>query len=258
MAVLAAYGWFDASIRDELDSLEAAAAPQGTLITEEAIAELPEPAQRYLRNAGIVGKPIPRLVRVTQKGRIRGSADAQWMTFEARETYSVGPPAFLWRAWFPTERTPIVLGRDLYFEARDGILMKMLAMFPVADEHGEQLQAAGLMRYLNEMSWFPAAFLGDNVEILARDTDSFSVRLTDRGIVASAIMFIDEQGRMTNFRAERFNTATRTIQTWETPITDYADYSGYQLPRSGSAIWRAPEGDLTYIELDVTSVSYDN
>src|SRR5690606_22534686 len=120
------------------------------------------PAQRYLSNTRVVGAPIPRLVHLAQKGRIRSSADADWMAFEAEETYSIDPPAFVWRAFFPTQRTPFVLGRDLYLEGRGGILMKMLALLPVANEYGEELRAAGLMRYLNEMSWFPAAFLGDN------------------------------------------------------------------------------------------------
>ena len=69
-------------------------------------------------------------------------------------------------------------------------------------------------------------------------------------------MFVDAEGRMVNFEAQRFNTASRSIQTWETPITDYATYSGYNLPKTGSAVWRSPQGDLTYIELDVTSVTY--
>ena len=51
---------------------------------------------------------------------------------------------------------------------------------------------------------------------------------------------------------------TRAMQVWETPITDYASYSGHRLPRSGSAVWRSPQGDLTYIELDVTSVSSED
>jgi hypothetical protein len=180
------------------------------------------------------------------------------MMFEANETYSINPPAFLWRAYFPTEKAPFVLGRDIYLNGRGGILMKMLALLPVADERGDELRAAGLMRYLNEMSWFPGAFLGDNVEISARDQDSFSLRLSDRGLVAEAIMFVDDEGRLTNFQAQRFNTATRSMQTWETPIATYGDYAGFQLPKSGSAVWRSQQGDLTYIELDVTSVRYED
>jgi hypothetical protein len=259
VGVVGAYWTFGASIRGELNALEAAAEPPTPVtVTAEMIARLPEPAQRYFHKAGVVGTPIPRLVRLTQKGRIRSSAEADWMTFEAEETYSVNPPAFLWRAYFPTQRTPFVLGRDLYLNGRGGISMKMMALLPVANEQGDELRAAGMMRYLNEMIWFPAAFLGDNVEIIERDAQSFTVRLSDRGLVAEAIMFVDDAGEVTNFQARRFNTATRSEEVWETPITGHADYSGYHLPKSGSAVWRLPQGDLTYIELDVTSVRYEN
>lgn len=246
-------------MRGEQQALAAAARrPAPAVVTQEMIARLPEPAQRYLRRAGVLGAPLPRLVHLTQKGRIRSGADAGWMTFEANETYSIDPPAFVWKAFFPTERTPFVLGRDLYLDGRAEILMKMLALAPIADEHGEELRTAGLLRYLNEMCWFPAAFLGDNVEITGRNNDSFGVRLSDRGLAVDGVMFVDEQGRLMNFRAKRFNTSTRSVQTWETPIADDADYSGYRLPRSGSAVWRAPEGDLTYVELEVTAVRYEN
>ena len=256
-AIAFAYWSFGTSIRAELSALEGAAeTPSSDIITEQTLAHLPEPARRYLRHAGVVGTKTPRLVHLTQQGRIRSSAEAQWMTFEAVETYSTSPPAFLWRAYFPTQATPFVLGRDVYLEGKGGILMKMAALLPVADEQGSELDAAGLMRYLNEMSWFPAAFLGANVEITGRDENSFAVRIADRGLVAEAVMFVDSEGRMTNFKAQRFNTGSRSIQTWETPITDYDDYSGFKLPKSGSAVWRSTEGDITYIELDVTGVTY--
>jgi hypothetical protein len=259
VAVVVAFYWsFTAAMNGEVARLVTEARPSGRVVTEEMLGGLPSAAQRYLRYAGVVGEPVPRLVRLTQTGRIRSGADVQWMTFEAEETYSIAPPAFVWRASFPTRATPVVLGRDIYLDGNGSILMKILGMLPLADEHGNELKAAGLMRYLNEMMWFPAAFLGDNVEIIARDEGSFTVRLTDRGLVAEATLFIDDTGRLTNFQAERYNTTTSSMQRWETPISDYAEFSGYKLPKSGAAVWRSREDDLTYIELDVTSVSYED
>jgi hypothetical protein len=75
--------------------------------------------------------------------------------------------------------------------------------------------------------------------------------------VAEAVMFVDDLGRMTNFKAQRFNTSTRSIQPWHTPIFDYGDYRGFQLPRTGAAVWESPDGDLTYIEVEVTDVRHE-
>jgi hypothetical protein len=149
------------------------------------------------------------------------------------------------------------MGRDEYLGGRGSIVMKMLALFPVADEQGEELGGAGLMRYLNEMMWFPAAYFGANVTIAARDDSSFDVSIVDKGMTATATLFVNDVGEVTNFRARRFNTGSRSLELWETPITAYGSYDGRLLPRAGSAVWKLPAGDLAYIELEVTSVTYE-
>ncbi len=258
LAIAAAYLIWSGAIRADIDRLRGAAEPPaGPVVTAERIAALPPPAQRYFTRAGVVGKPIPRLVRLTQKGRIRSSAAAGWMTLEAEEVYSTNPPAFVWRAGMPGLSLPVVLGRDEYLEGEGSIAMKMLSLLPVADERGEDLRAAGLMRYLNEMMWFPAAYLGDNVTLFPVDGNAFGVRIEDRGLSAEATIFIDELGRVTNFRATRFNTGTRSMETWETPISAWGEMAGLELPTIGAADWKLSGGDFRYIELEITLVSFE-
>ncbi len=256
IVVIVAVVVFDTAIRGEVARLRGEAMPGETPVSAEQLAALPPPAQRYFARAGIVaGSPIPRLVTVRQKGRIRSSTASGWMAFEAEETYSTNPPAFVWRAWFPNRALPIVLGRDFYLDGRGGILMKMLGLVAVADEHGDELRAAGLMRYLNEMAWFPAAYLGDNVAITPVDDDSFKVAITDKGITAEGVLIVDTDGRLLNFRARRFNTGSRSMETWETPLAGEATLGGLLLPSGGAAVWKLFSGDLDYIELDITALA---
>lgn len=179
------------------------------------------------------------------------------MTLEAEEVYSTNPPSFVWRAAMPGLRLPLVLGRDLYLGGEGSIAMKLLGLIPVAEERGEALRAAGLMRYLNEMMWFPAAYLGDNVSLFEVDDGSFGVRLADGGLTAEAVLFIDPEGRITNFRATRYNTGARSMETWETPILGWGTMAGLELPTIGAADWKLAGGDLRYIELTITSVTYE-
>lgn len=246
-----------AAIDAELAAMLANARPAGVIVTEDMVARLPEPVQRYLRYSNVIGTPIPSTVRLTQAGRIRGAPDANWMALEAEETYTTNPPAFVWRAWFPRRQLPFVLGRDEYAGARGSILMKMAGTFAVANEHGAELGPAGLMRYLNEMMWFPAAFLGTNVTMTQVDSHSFNVTIADSGVTASATLFIDAEGRLTNFRATRYNTGSRSMETWETPIRDYGDYNGMRLPSRGEGVWKLPSGDFSYIDLEILTVAYD-
>ncbi len=113
------------------------------------------------------------------------------------------------------------------------------------------------VRYLNEMTWFPAAFLGENVTIEPVDESCFRVTIADRGMTATALMFVDEDGRLTNFRAQRFHTGRRTMETWETPMAKHGAFEGVNLPTAGAAVWKLKNGDFPYIELEVIDVKYD-
>jgi hypothetical protein len=247
-----------AAIDEDIARLKAGVANEGRIVTADVVAGLPAPVQRYLAWSGVIGKPIPAIVRLTQTGRIRGSADAAWMTLEAEETYSTNPPAFVWKAFLPSRSLPVALGRDEYLDGEGSIFIKMLSVFPVADESGETLREAALTRYLNEMMWFPAALAGDNLAWTDIDDASAKVSLRDRGVDASAIVFFDDEGRIVNFRALRFNTETRRMETWETPITAYGSFAGLNLPAKGSAVWKRSTGDFTYVELEITGVEYDS
>lgn len=248
--------WNDA-IAADIRRLTASAARDVVVVTEDMLAPLPPPVRRYLAYSGVVGKPVPATVRLTQRGRIRSDPAASWMNLEATEHYSTRPPAFVWKASFPTRNLPIVLGRDAYLDGEGSILMKMLSLFPVADEHGAPLREAALMRYLNEMMWFPAAFLGGNVTWRAIDDSSAEVTLSDRGMTATATMVFDTEGRLVTFTARRFDTGTRSMETWETPISAYGEFSGLRLPSRGAAVWKRAGGDFTYIELEIVDVAYD-
>lgn len=261
LVIAAALGWvdwsywhFSADMAGDVARLAAAARPPGATVTEQMLSPLPEPAQRYLRASRIVGKPIPTTVTLFQKGRIRNSPTADWMALDAEETYSLLPPAFVWRAWLPSRGLPMAIGRDQYAGGKGSILIKMAGILPVADEHDEALGPAGLMRFLNEMMWFPSAFLLPQVSIAAVDDDRFQVTLRDGDLEASAVLTIDTAGRLIDFTAQRYDTSTRRMLAWRTPISAWADFHGLLLPQRGSAVWERPEGAFSYIELDIMDV----
>jgi hypothetical protein len=248
--------WNEA-IEADIRRLSAGAVRDVVMASEAMLAPLPAPVRRYLTYSGVIGKPIPNTVRLTQRGRIRSAADASWMNLEATEYYSTEPPSFVWKASFPTRNLPIVLGRDEYLDGTGSILMKVLSLYTVADESDGAMNEAALMRYLNEMMWFPAAFLGKNVAWTSIDDTSATVTIRDRDMSATATMFFDAEGRLVNFRAARFNTTTRTMETWETPMAAYGEFAGLHLPSKGSAVWKLAVGDFTYIELEIVEVVYD-
>ena len=249
---------FSRAINDEVKTLAQSAKPSLQFVTEARLAELPAPVARHLRQAGVVGNAIPTRVALTQKGRIRSSADSSWMEFEAVEHFSTNPPGFVWKAYLPSKALPIVFGRDHYLGGDGAITMKMLGTFVVAEAGGgAEMNHASLMRYLNETMWFPAALAGSALVWTPVDELSADVSLTDRGITVSARLIFDAEGRLVNFVAERFNSATNAMNTWETPMSDYATFNRMTIPSKGMALYRTGETDFPYVEAEITGVTLD-
>src|SRR4030042_1105660 len=190
-----AYWNFNSQIgRETRRLLSGAKSGAGITITQEMLKGLPEPVQRYLAYSGIVGKQIPHTIRLKQVGRIRQDAKSAWMKLEAVEYYSTTPPGFIWKVYMPNRRIPITLGRDAYLAGQGSMLIKMLSLFSMVNAAGSAVDQGAMMRYLNEMAWFPAAFLGENISWKAIDDGSAEVTLTDRGKRVSAILHFHPGG----------------------------------------------------------------
>ena len=85
-----------ASLRAAYDrDVERALATSGVadLVTDRDLAYLPEPVQRYLRAAGVVGHPRVHNFRVRMRGRIRNGPEARWIPLVAEQYNFVDEPA---------------------------------------------------------------------------------------------------------------------------------------------------------------------
>lgn len=139
------------------------------------------------------------------------------------------------------------------------MLIKLPPFIKIADEEGENIDQGTLVRYMNEIMWFPTAYLSDYISWEAIDSTSARATLTDRGRTVSAVLHFDENGKLVNFVAERYYTGgeKETFETWSTPIIEYGKKEGLRIPTKGKGVWNLNSGDFTYIELEVTELEYD-
>ena len=238
-AELAGHRAFARLVRRDVQALRARAAPgRAGVVTEEMLADLPDPVRRYLRYTGVVGKPFPGTIRLRQKGRMRPGPGQPWLPLDAEEHYSVQPPGFVWAGTARLGPLPVARARDMYADGAGRMLVKVASLWPVVDASGEQMDQAEMMRYLSEMIWFPAAFLADNISFEPVDDSSARVTLTDHGRTVTATMVFDQQGRLTGFVARRYRTAGR-----QQP--GYVVHPGHRLRRVRRAPAARPrQGDL--------------
>lgn len=228
------------------------------IVTEAMLRDVPPPIRRYLAHAGVVGRPIPHTVQVRQAGRFRTAATQPWLAITADEVYTVDRPGFLWDATFYLAGVPFMRIRDQYSDGEGNIRMTVGSLLPALDKRSAGLNQGALVRYFNEMAtWFPAALLKDNVTYRAIDDGSAEVLFTDHDQTVSATLYVDAEGRLTNFVADRYQDAVDRNEQWATPLTEYGWRAGLRLPVRGKGVWLMPEGDFEYIDLEATTIEYD-
>jgi hypothetical protein len=229
------------------------------VVTADRLQGLPEPVQRYLTLTGVVGKAWINTARVKYAGRFRLGADKPWMPLSATQYYRTNPPGFVWNARFKIAGLPLVSGQDTYKAGHGHMFGKVAGLFTIFDARGEEMDQGTMLRYLNEMTWFPTAFLGHNITWQAVDDNCAQVTFTDCGKSVSAQMFFDDVGRLTDFTTMRYreHKGTFSLDAWSTPMTEYAVLAGLNLPIHGQAVWQLPDGDLPYADLKLTAVAYN-
>jgi hypothetical protein len=230
------------------------------LVTEDMLAGLPEPAQRYLRYAGVVGKPLVDTVRVRQRCRMRPAPNGMSFGLVAEQWYSVEPPGFIWDATVPVGCVPVIRGRDGYLDRHGLMTIKAGSLIPFVNASGPEMDQASLLRHLSEMPWFPSAFLRDRISWEAIDDSTVRVSITDGDLTATGTLEIDAEGRLVAFRSERHAMVGKAfeLRPWSAPTYAYGEFEGLRLPTSGAAVWTLPDGtELPYIEVELTDVAYD-
>jgi hypothetical protein len=231
------------------------------VVSEEDIRHLPNPVQRYCRYTGIIGKQRVAFVRLKQTGTMRPKPDGKWFPLKAEEYYTIDNPGFAWQGRMAVAPLISATAQDMYLNGEGNMHVKLMSAINIVNAKGKEMDEASLMRYFNEMQWFPSSLVSDNVKWEAIDANSARSTLADRGMTVSAIFCFDKEGKITNFIAERARSTDggKVVRTkWSTPISEYKTYAnGLRLPSKGEAIWHLDSGKYSYIKLEVTEVEYD-
>ncbi len=229
-------------------------------ITEEDLAHLPEIVQQYLKYSRVIGKKIPQSVRLKQTGFFRTDPKQKWMPLVAEEYYITAPESFLWFGQVKPLPFLKIIARDSLINGKGNVLVKIPPFITIGNLKGKEADEASLLRYLNEMMWFPAAYLSDNITWKSIDDLVARATLKAWNMSVSANFHFDEEGKIVNFTAKRHrdNNGTLVLSDWETPIYEYAEFEGFMLPSKGNGLWKLTSGDFSYIKLEIVDIEYDN
>ena len=181
------------------------------------------------------------------------------MPVTAEECYTTDPPTLTWHARFKLFGLPLLRAKDRYENGQGHMYGKLAGLITVFDVHGQEINQATMVRYLNEIMWFPTAFLANYISWEAVDDSSARVTFSDGGKSVSARMFFDGDGRLVNFTTRRYREmgGDFSYDLWSTPIMEYGQFAGYNLPVRGRAIWNLETGDMSYADLEIVKVTYN-
>ena len=257
-------GWADARFQSETDQkiqelFNRAQSTKSKIVTFEDLATLPLPVKRWLIEAGVVGKTIPRTVRLRQRGMMRISPDQEEVEATAQQYFLLEKPEFIWRVRLWVKGILPISGRDTYREGRGRMTIKLASLITVVDATDDKIHQGALLRYLGESIWMPAAMLNKTVRWEPINDKSAKATMTHGGTSGSAIFTFDDKDRFIRLTAERFygGGPDAKLEQWDIEATDWDTMGGYLVPVRGEVRWKLPDGDFTFYRWEITEIDYD-
>lgn len=238
-----------------------APAPPAEVLCEADVAHLPPPVQRYLRIAGVVGRPRVWNYRVRAHGRIRSGPDARWIPLSFDQISVVDPAARFFYMSGSMVGVP-VQGYHRYAGATATMHVKAAALVPVANAAGHEMTQSETVTIFNDMCVLAPATLIDPRIVWEESHEHWvGAAFSNAGHTIRARLVFDDAGRLVDFHSDdRYQMASgtpaRTLH-WSTPLAAYRNFGPVQLASRGAALWHEPGGAYAYIELAIDDVDYN-
>jgi hypothetical protein len=209
------------------------------VFTQELIADLPEPVQRYFTHAIAPGTPLADYVEIKMSGNFRLQPDAQWLPMEGEEIIS-SLPGFVWRVKIGRGLTKFT-GAD--YSHPDTSRMKFFwwGLIPLIDAKNENIALSARGRLAGESIWLPSALLPDNGvtwQAIAPDTIRANIKAPQPLVLT---LIIDADGRLLKMSLPRWSDRTKD-GSWQyipfgSEFKAEQTFDGYTIPSTIHAGW---------------------
>ena len=218
-------------IRRRLPLAEASGARAAGIFSADRVADLPEPARRYLRHAIAPGTPLARIVRLEMDGSMlpRPGGPRAGLTADEVLAPHVG---FTWTARVRMFGLPVRV-HDHYFRNEGRVSVDILGVIPVARESGADVTRSSRGRLVAEAVWCPTALVGPDVRWEDVDADRARFTLTVDGDRIPVTIHVDPGGVLGEVTLERWGTvgvpSARPIP-YGFEVLDSATFGGVTIP----------------------------
>jgi hypothetical protein len=150
-------------------------------------------------------------------------------------------------------------GRDQLKNGKGEMLMKLFSFITLAHEKGNfKIDSGTLQRYLGEICWFPYAAKEPYLKWEEVGENSATAYFTQNGITVDGTFNFSPEGKLLSFETQRYYGGDKEAvkRKWFIEILKNHNFQGLLLPSHCRVTWKLPEGDFSWLELQVTQIQY--
>jgi hypothetical protein len=221
------------------------AAPDTTTFTLDMVADLPEPARRFLTWAIAPGTPLARAVELEMHGQLLLEPGGEPLRMTARQILAP-PDGFIWTARAGRGLLRIT-GYDRYSAGTGEMRWRMYGLIPVMTATGADVTRSAAGRLAMEAVLMPAALVpvrGARWEAVDDSTARFHLTVGDERVATDLTVAID--GRPVRASAMRWQgerPGGAGYVRFDVEMDGQVTVGGYTLPRRVQAGWELGEPD---------------
>lgn len=225
----------------------------------DSVADLPDPARRYLEHAVEPGTRLARGVDLVQAGSFRPGD--RWRPLVARQRIAAGQ-GFVWRARVRVPPVAWVGGTDFYLDGRGGQRFFLCGLLPVATAGGPGVDRSAAERFLAECVWLPTALLPERgaswtaVESTVGDDRIAAVTLSVDDHEATATLTVDDDGRLRSLELPRFRPERDRVEPFRVVVEEERRVDGVAVPTRLVAGWVTESGFEPFVRVAVEDVRF--
>lgn len=195
------------------------------------VANLPEPARRYLLHAIAPGTPLAPAVRLRMEGTMTPNPGGPQVSLTAEETLAPRR-GFVWTAHARMSGLPVRV-RDHYFDSDGGVHVDALGLIPMPLGSGEDVTRSSRGRLVGEAVWCPTALVGPGVTWEAAGADRAQFTLTVDGEAIQVTVDVGPDGALREATLERWgDVGTSSFQSlpYGFEAQEEATFEGVTIP----------------------------
>lgn len=214
--------------------------PTNTFFTQEMVADLDKPVQKYLLHAIAPGTPLATYVELKMSGSFRLKPDTDWLMMQASQIISTSP-GFVWKATVGNSLKQFS-GADYYSKGKGKMRFSIWGLLPVVNAQNNNINRSGIGRLGGEYIWLPSALLPQNqVAWQAINNHTIQADFTVDNEPISLTLTIDSEGKLLKFSLPRWGDRTEQGDWQYIPfggeVQAEKTFGGYTIPATINAGW---------------------